>query len=167
MNNVMLDIETMGTGPNAMIISIGAVKFSKDEVGAIFYSLPTWEGDMDAATVQWWLQQSEEARKAVCPNHTEAPVPLKSSLLNLASFVESANVWGNGSDFDNVIVLNAYKRLGLTGWSYRNNRCFRTVKNMFNTSAYTKPEIPHHALYDAIAQVKTLQQLALDFNLPL
>ena len=35
MNNIMLDLETLGTGNNAVIISIGAVLFDKDGVSKI------------------------------------------------------------------------------------------------------------------------------------
>lgn len=72
MRDVMLDLETMGNGPRAAIVAIGAVEFDLDTgaVGERFYTpvdLATsvsLGGEMDASTVLWWMQQSDEARAA-------------------------------------------------------------------------------------------------------
>ena len=66
----MLDLETMGNGPNAAITAIGAVKFDPDkgEIVETFYFKVNLEssvkqgGVIDASTVIWWLGQNEEAR---------------------------------------------------------------------------------------------------------
>ena len=168
----MLDIETMGTGMNACVVSIGAFKFGADtdfkepllNPENCFYELPQWEGDMDYATVQWWLTQTTEAREALA---TGTAKPLRDCLEQLVGFVGNSCVWGNGVDFDNAIIQNHLKRLGIKGWSYRNNRCFRTVKNLFCPAAYTKPIMPHHALCDAIAQAETLVKLSKQWGIPL
>ena len=69
-NNVMLDLETMGLGPNAAIIAIGAVMFDPEtmQLGSEFYRIINLEsavaagGIMDAGTVMWWLEQGAAAR---------------------------------------------------------------------------------------------------------
>ena len=73
MPDVMLDLETMGTRHNAPIIALGAVAFNLVEmtIGEKFYANVTLASSvalgsvMDPSTVLWWLQQSEDARKAV------------------------------------------------------------------------------------------------------
>jgi hypothetical protein len=172
MKHVMLDIETMGTGMNACVVAVGAFKFDKDtdfkesllNSENCFYELPHWEGEMDYATVQWWLTQTTEAREAIS---TGPAKPLYHCLVELVSFVGNCNIWGNGVDFDNAIIQSHIKRLGIKGWSYKNNRCFRTVKNMYGPLAYTKPAMPHHALHDAIAQAETLVSLSKQWGIPL
>ena len=58
-------------------------------------------------------------------------------LTEFASFIsrnggEEAKLWGNGSDFDNVIVGSLFDSFGLVKpWSYGRNRCYRTMKRMF------------------------------------
>ena len=168
----MLDIETMGTGANACIASIGLVRFCVSSIGECeiidtAYYLPKWEGDMDYSTVQWWLTQTVEAQKNLVAMDDKNKMPLSAVLIETVRFVGDEPIWGNGSDFDNMIVLSHCKRLGIKGWSYRNNRCFRTVKNLYAAKAYTKPEIPHHALYDAIAQAKTLVNISVMNGIPL
>ena len=71
MFEIMLDLETMGTGPNAAIVAIEAAAFCPHEhrvLGNSFYmpvglaSAVQGGGVMDVGTVQWWLQQGPEAR---------------------------------------------------------------------------------------------------------
>ncbi|CAM7540570.1 3'-5' exoribonuclease Rv2179c-like domain-containing protein [Citrobacter freundii] len=71
--HLMVDLETMGSGPDAPIVSIGAVYFdpSTGNTGAEFYQVVSLESSMsfgmkpDASTIQWWLKQSSEARSAI------------------------------------------------------------------------------------------------------
>ncbi|WED23048.1 3'-5' exoribonuclease [Vibrio sp. JC009] len=129
---IMIDLETMGKSSNAPIVSIGAVEFNPatGELGADFETVvnlnsSAYYGKMDASTVQWWLQQSEEAR-AIFSKETKS-VTLRNALqeLNdwLAQFGEPKDIylWGNGSGFDNVILNNAFKavciRPNFTHWN--------------------------------------------------
>lgn len=163
--HIMLDIETLGVGPNACIIAIGACTFTKDRLlDNHIYLLPIWEGEMDYSTIEWWFKQTDEARLEVT---LKAKVPLYKALVDLVDYIGDKPVWGNGVDFDNLIVTNACKRLGVKNWSYKQNRCFRTIKNVFAPMTYNKPVIPHHAAYDAVAQAETLIKIAKDFNIPL
>ena len=71
---VMLDLETMGNGPDAAIVAIGAVAFDIETATISprgFYVRVDLEsaigsgGVMDPSTVIWWLQQSDEAREEI------------------------------------------------------------------------------------------------------
>ena len=61
--NLMIDLETLGTKPNSAILSIGAVYFDKDGLGEEFYANVDLQDsidsgfDIDASTVYWWLSQ--------------------------------------------------------------------------------------------------------------
>ena len=70
----MVDLETMGNGPDAAICSIGAIRFNPDahpSTDAEFYThvdLQSAQGDggqIDAATVLWWMAQSAHATAAI------------------------------------------------------------------------------------------------------
>lgn len=152
--NVMIDLETFGTGPNAAIVALGAVT----EDGRTFYTSIYPEGDFDADTVLWWLQQSEDARR---PISTPSSM-LESVLRDFAEWLPSkAKVWGNGSDFDNVILDSAYKRKGLPlPWKYYDNRCYRTLKKMFpHIKPPSENKCKHSALSDAIYQMNHLKEI--------
>ena len=157
----MLDLETMGNGPTSAIISIGAVYFDKTGLGDTFYQKISLASAVDAgctmdpSTVLWWMNQSYDARREFIGNSKEAS--LEAALDAFASFYKpSTLLWGNGSDFDNAILANAYRALGKKQpWAYKNNRCYRTVKNLFPDAP--KPadnSLAHNALEDARWQAK-------------
>ena len=159
----MLDLETMGSGSTAAIVAIGAVAFDTD-IRSKFYarihlasSIETG-GRVDANTVLWWLQQSDAARKELY-TAVEGNTARK-ACLNFTAWYANCNggaVWGNGATFDNVILRNTFDRLCLpTPWSFRDDRCFRTVKAL-----HPKVDVPvsgtaHNALDDATWQAQYL-----------
>lgn len=165
MSHIMLDLETMGNGPQAAIIAIGAVAF--DESGVIgdgFYVQVSLESSMkaggvvDASTVMWWLQQNNEARAAFKGN--ERAVAIGGALLQFARWFESVDgcqVWGNGASFDNAILGAAYRANGSTQpWAFWNDRCYRTFKALHNKVPFERVGTHHNALDDARSQAEHL-----------
>lgn len=162
----MIDLETMGTEPDAAIVAIGVVPFSVQTLRinkAGFYTAVDLEssmasgGTITAPTILWWLQQPDVARKEIT-THTMA---LDQALIKLNEFIKRhgvvTGVWGNGAVFDNVILRSAYDRLKFDKfWSYSQDRCYRTIVNSHSDVQYSKPKIKHHAFYDARAQAETL-----------
>jgi DNA polymerase III epsilon subunit-like protein len=67
-DRVMVDIETLGLDPGAAILSIGAVRFDTDGLGATFERNIGLEScqeaglTIDAGTLEWWLQQDADAQ---------------------------------------------------------------------------------------------------------
>ena len=169
--HIMLDLETLGTSSNSVIISIGAVAFypyrlidegkSIYQAGAssVFFSAIDKQSCLDirllvdTETEVWWSKQPEEAKAQF-----KFTVIIHSALVRLESFIEPCDaLWGNGSDFDNVILANAYKACGFEQpWSHRANRCYRTMKAMFPQVKTERTEIAHHALEDAKYQTRHL-----------
>ena len=162
---IMLDLETLGNGPKSAIIAIGAVKFSPAGGGMHdFYCTidpedAVREGlKMDAGTVMWWMQQSEQARKAF----TNPGLSLRSALQAFREWYGSKEtpVWGNGASFDNVILGNAYKAIGESQpWKFWNDRCYRTVKSMYPHIKLKRVGTYHNALDDAKSQAEHLQAI--------
>ena len=167
--HVMLDLETMGNGPNAAITAIGAVKFDPDkgEIVETFYFKVNLEssvkcgGVIDASTIIWWLGQNEEARAEMQKEGEHINLSLDRFRMWLGDNGQT-RIWGNGAAFDNVILASAYKNSGLTvPWKFIGDRCYRTVKTMFKqTLKAEQPTIKHHALADAEAQAKHLMLIA-------
>ncbi len=170
MVDIMLDLETMGTSSNAAIIAIGAVEFNVAEgaLGREFYSVVDLAssvqsgGVMDASTVLWWMEQSEDARKEFKRQGTTI---LEALLLfgSWAREVYDVCVWGNGAAFDNVILANAYRRAGIdVPWAFWADRCFRTARAMHpavvDMSDYQG--VAHNALSDAKWQAEYMIRMA-------
>ncbi|MBJ9343006.1 3'-5' exoribonuclease [Citrobacter freundii] len=172
--HLMVDLETMGSGPDAPIVSIGAVYFdpSTGNTGAEFYQVVSLESSMsfgmkpDASTIQWWLKQSSEARSAIL---VDEAMGLRETLELLADFIaenaangsHTVQLWGDGCSFDNVILRRAYA-LTETPFAvpFWNDRDVRTMVEL-GKSVGINPrfDIPfeggmHNALSDARHQVK-------------
>jgi exodeoxyribonuclease VIII len=155
MNNIMLDLETMSTASNAAILSIGAVKFS-NKIDDEFYSVVDLKTctdvglEIDNSTIEWWNNQSPEARQVF----NEIPITLEQMLKDFSNWIgDKPMLWGNGSDFDNVILSNAYKACGIEQpWAYYNNRCFRTLRALYPTIKFENSGTYHNALDDARSQ---------------
>ena len=69
-NDVMIDMETLSTNPDCVILTIGAVRFDPrgDGVAERLELRPTideqteeFNRSIDPDTVEWWGQQSESA----------------------------------------------------------------------------------------------------------
>lgn len=164
--DIMLDLETMGTGPNAAIVAIGAVVFDTDilAVTSRFYRIVDLEsamstgGEVDADTVLWWMQQSDEARSMF--DSSNDGVPLFIALTDFSTWVKehgdpsTVRVWGNGAAFDNVILSSAYRRIaGLDQpWKHWNDRCYRTIKSLHPDVKLKRVGTHHNAVDDAESQ---------------
>src|ERR1700744_6587577 len=135
--NVMLDLETLGTDPGCVILSIGAVRFDGGGVYSKFYQTIDPKSaqliglSIDANTVIWWLQQEEAARQALSGS---PGVNISSALLDFSQFFghhSNCKIWGNGASFDNAILSAAYKAAGLIPpYRSRDERCYLTIKNL-------------------------------------
>lgn len=167
--NIMVDLETLGTRHTSIILSIGACKVTDGEPTDPFYRVIDVASCRDAgltsdpATEQWWNQQDENARKVF----TDPSVGLVRALTDFASYIRgfgsrSVRLWGNGSDFDNVILNNAYLAVGSTSpWAFWNNRCFRTVRKLYGQGILEpkRQGTYHNALDDAMHQARILGQI--------
>ena len=173
MNNIMLDLETMGNGPMAAIVAIGAVEFDIGtcELGREFYRVVDLESSMrlggvvDASTVMWWLGQSLEARCGINPKFGKCS--LSNALIDFRGWVmqgvedcDDVLRWGNGATFDNVILSSAYRNAELERpWRHWGDRCYRTVKSFFPQTPIERIGVHHNALDDAKSQALHLIEM--------
>jgi exodeoxyribonuclease VIII len=168
--HIMIDLETMGTGSDAPIISIGAVAFNAKGIDIRgFYNSVDLQSSVTAGatiepnTVMWWMQQSDEARAALLTADT---VDIASALDAFDGWIANVTgsgpetlkgVWGNGASFDNVIVAETYKRLRRSPpWPFWKDRCYRTIKSMYPNVKVTRKGTHHNALDDARYQAEHL-----------
>ncbi len=167
-NHLSVDLETMGTNPDAPINSIGGKFFDPEtgEMGPEFsktIDAKTGGGTVDISTIEWWLVQSSEVRSAILVNQ----IPLDDALLQFREFISEhsdekfVQVWGNGATFDNAILRRSYERQGIPcPWRYCNDRDVRTIVELGKTigfdarTAIPFEGVPHNALDDANHQAK-------------
>lgn len=174
--DVMLDMETFGLSPRAVVISLALVAFDPkaERVGPFIYRFLDREQqaelkrETDEETVRWWAQQPDEVR-------AQLDVPgesLFSALQAVRYFIEdrttgpeTVRLWSCGADFDCVLLGTLHRDVGMKPpWRYFNQRCYRTLKEMFRPEyAAACQELPrtgkHDALQDAIWQAKVAQYI--------
>ena len=162
MKDVMLDLETLGTTNNAVVVQIGACYFDrktgnigdKYEVNVNIQSSLNQGFSVDGSTINWWLQQSEEARKSV---FTGAEVNIDKAIVDLNNFLRRADFIWSHATFDFVIIMNHLNRLRIKPtFHYRSARDIRTLVDLSNTKfkTYERVGTQHNAIDDCIFQVR-------------
>lgn len=168
MPNVMLDLETLGTAPTSIVLSVGAV--CDADPSRTFQMYLEMEPQLDygatlsTSTLSWWLGQDEAARNDqidAARVRVHPAVAFRALADWMHQFGDPARLllWGNGAGFDVPIVSFHMDCNGIEKpWKFWNERCYRTLKSMF--PHVKKPSTNQHtALGDALNQMLHLQLL--------
>lgn len=178
MNNIMIDLETLDVSPHAAVLSVGAVAFDPlpgDEPGigeqfhVVFNDVISQQRmgrTIGYDTMLWWMGQSTEAKKIFEPEGHLPHATTDQGILDLIQFIkrnggQKAYLWCKGASFDHVILKDLIESSGFdVPWSFRNERCFRTVEKLFGVQEEIEfTGVRHNALHDAIHQARKLQEL--------
>jgi inhibitor of KinA sporulation pathway (predicted exonuclease) len=166
------DLETLGTGRDSYILSIGCAKFDIEtgEILDTFYS-KTRCGDefkIDFDTVAWWMGQDDQVKKDLF--NDAGTIGIKFALQDLINWMcstgnpKSNKVWGNGATFDISLLEDAFNLRGeLVTWEFWNIRDVRTVVDLASIDGFDKKKIEregvhHNALDDAIHQANLVSE---------
>lgn len=175
LSDLMIDLETLATTPNATVISIGAVKFDPlgDELNKPsmekFYlrvdidSCDRLGLDVSNATLEWWAKQSQEAQDEAF--NPEGRVDIVDAMNQLYKFAwGTKRVWSHGAGFDVVILETIFRKIEKAyPWSYWAVRDTRTLFDM-GIDAKRPPVLKHHALEDAWNQAVGVQNVCRDLK---
>jgi hypothetical protein len=152
-------------GENAIVLSIGAVVFSKDGFSQEFYveiDPAKYPGSVDLDTIKFWMQQSAVGNLAPMAGTNTMPQALEQFhnwLLEVAAGSPSdLRIWANGTDFDIPKLQYMYKAVGVVPpWTYSSVRDCRTIYKTFSLYGL-KPEkqSEHNALADCKWQAEYL-----------
>lgn len=167
--HICVDLETLSTKQNAVIVSIGACLFTFENgieheflVNVDPVSCHNLGMHVEASTVDWWATQPKEARDA----WKVSPKPIDVALNHFNDFVGTDNnqyLWAMGAVFDLGVLRSAFETCKISrNWKYWNENDMRTVFNMMGVrnDKIRKTQTGHHtALADAISQTQTLIDL--------
>lgn len=164
--NVMLDVETMGIGPNAAMLSIAAATFDPYGTGVMesfhagieLESAVLHGGVVTPSTIAWWMHEDREhARRTYAELHK---ADIESVLYGFSTWYGSQSIptWANSPTFDCAIVRSAMERLRMPcPWHYGHERDLRTVRAL--TRNWGSRTVAHDALADVTNQVTHLQEI--------
>jgi len=171
--HLMMDLETLSTEPNAVILTIGALwfdPFSDAEPGPGFHvrvEIDSQERHVDEDTVSWWGQQDPEVQAEAFSSDNRHL--LSDALKDFAKFAQDADgYWSHGTVFDVCILENAFVEQGMRGWipwKYHQVRDCRTVLKISDTVMDRHSGGAHNALIDCYNQALAVQQATLKMNL--
>lgn len=174
--HVMVDLETLGTDVDSVILSIGATKFDpNDKAGEIekFYTVIDIEakphvGNIDRGTLVWWFNPERDGARDEFVR--EDRVDLASALDGFSMWFgpEPMPVWGNGASFDNAIMAWTHDQLNMPlPWGYRDDRCFRTLRSLGPDVSIEDAGVSHNALDDALYQTHLMRAIVAELGLTL
>lgn len=159
-DHYMVDMETLGLGPQAKILSIGVVHFNPvapteaQSFQRCFYAeLATVAQpvrDVDQSTLDWWNTQPE----GLMPQGSEEP---GIALLKLERFLKTTKhpmLWAQGTDFDITKLESFYSQYfsARFPWKYNSKRDLRTLVSLCPRIEWPENLMKHNALEDAKCQ---------------
>ena len=164
----MIDIEGLGTGPDAAILTIAAQSFDPFGTGHYdrhYYARITLESQeirrIQDDTLAWWATQPEAQAEAFAEDNR---IPLDQALDELYRLAwQHDYIWAQGPTYDINILEHAYKSYNKTQpWQFYRIRDSRTVLSLW--PGRPVPPTSHHALEDTRKQINILQQTLKHLN---
>lgn len=171
--NVMIDLETLGTGVDTMILTLAAVEFNlTTEHTSSFYfkvDIDSYKSygnrfSLDAATLTWWMTEAPaEARLEAFSGSRMSLETIMNNFIQWFSTRKQAKVWSHGSSFDISILSHTLSVLKMEiPWSFWNIRDTRTIYDVANInfkSVIGPQKFPvHHALGDCYRQIEGVRK---------
>lgn len=162
----MIDLETLSTRPDAVILSVGAIKFDPYSSAEPHDPL-LFKVDVDSQTemgrhvmedtLKWWATQ---------PEHIREDALGETDRMDLDYTIKAINKWAVGVDvfwcqgplFDYAILQNLYAQLDRpVPWQYWAIRDSRTLFGLYRETDVAKVDA-HNALADCDYQAKKVQR---------
>lgn len=183
---IVVDIETLGKANNAKIATIGAVAvnlLSRELLGEFYVKCDLLQPgrSVNIDVLDWWTEQGKTNKQA----HNEIfgqdgdRESLPRALALFSEFIEAIyhkgyrpQVMGNGPEFDNVILNDAYTQHNIeTPWDFGCNQSLRTAVLFGRVFLGIDPKyqgeftgIVHHALDDARHEANSLLTISKGFT---
>lgn len=168
LNHIMVDIETLSTQSDAVIVSIAAVKFSltEPEQEDFIININPLSGKeyglhISKETVDWWSIQKPEAIKSWQHSQIHLPEALD-NFLEFTGSDKNTQWWCNGLNFDYPILDTSIRVTGRQiPWKYWNLRDVRTAYYLANFNTLNAKRIGdyHSALDDCKTQIAWLKHV--------
>lgn len=159
----MVDIETLGTTPEAAMLSIGIVPFNSilDIGPKVLYEICLKDalqfGKLSSETLQWWTNQPPEQYKKLITLGNLKTLDALKGLQGICDYlmVDGFKIWANGPDFDLEIIEHKMDQLNITPpWTPWNQRCVRTIKAIDPTLAKSFINLEKHdPVQDCLVQI--------------
>jgi len=167
--DVMLDIETLGTRPDAVVLTFGAIKFDPwaeeiDGDKGMYLRIDVDEQsqlgrEIQQETLDWWGKQDPAVFEEALGEDDRVSVTEFLDQLN-RFLVGVDNIWAQGPAFDIVILENMYRQMVRpTPWQFWQIRDSRTLFAVHGDPREKGREAAHNALMDCFYQAQGVQTI--------
>ena len=184
--NIMVDIETLGTNEDSVILQIGAVAFDKynenstDHFEGSFVvdlevsdQIRSYKRTVDNETLIWWLDVVDPAARVSVlqrDSYTGLVCSTYNALEDFNTFVsmhkyERDNfIWSNSPSFDLAIIKHAMRQCDIkpvwNHWDERDVRTMHHINRTLNLGINKKIDgVAHNAFDDAKGQAMYVMQI--------
>lgn len=177
----MVDLETIATGPNSVVLTLGAIRFSPwdDDLNShdgkvinmdTFYRRVdpdsfTWpSAEIDEGTIAWWAKQADDAKEEAFSEVDRHDIrDVMHDFYKWANLGFSA-IWANGPVFDIAIMESINRNIERGNvWKYWQVKDCRTLYGLVK---HERPNpMAHHALWDCWSQLVAVQSCYRNLNL--
>lgn len=171
----MLDLETLSTRPEAVILSIGALKFdpytdvidleNNFDIKVDVDEQVSLGRHIQPETIDWWAKQPKDVQEdafSLVGRDT-----IDSFLTKLNKFLVGADsIWAQGPVFDIVILENLYRQVERpVPWNYWQIRDSRTLFKVHGDPRDKGRAAAHNAVMDCYYQAVGIQQIYRQCNI--
>ena len=192
-DTVVLDIETLGSVNNSVILSVGMVAVDsdkdyefKDLIANGYYAKLDVKGQVDSGrkihqdTLDWWAKQGKEAQHILKPKPDDMRwqdlrLDMISWLDNQGIDITKAKYYARGSHFDFGILHDLFRITGDAQadelpWRFYNIHDSKTVvltllgKDVWQMGVEPEGFIHHDCLHDAAREYLTMEAAVYQFQ---
>jgi len=164
----MLDTETMGTSPDSVILTFGAVMFDpfsdEEPTKPLYLRLEIDEQTamgrtINPDTLAWWGKQDQAAQDEAFSELDR--VSLEDFATQLNRYIVGADkIWAQGTTFDICLLENLYRMMGRPiPWEYWKVRDSRTILDLGDDSVKKNNASAHNSLADSYFQALGVQSI--------
>jgi hypothetical protein len=187
LKDIMVDIETLGSGGYTALVQLSAVQFSrytgvtkkKFATNIDLQSCLDVGLKINGETIYWWLSRSEEARQSILKGpkkHIGHALQLFCDFLQECCEGEEFTImdlslWGRSPRFDIAIIYDAFTACGLKlVWDLRKEMCVRTIESQGpeikkEIDEKNKGRVMHDGLVDCLHQIEYVSEIYKRKNL--
>ena len=164
MNSLSLDIETLSTKFNAVILEIGIVRFTETNIVDTLVLYPSLDEQIDNGqiadddTMEWWKRTNPEYLSKLLSIDRISIKDCHEQFVKFSSPYDK--LWANSPAFDCVITNTMFQLAGLTSVTdFRRELCLRTYQHITGKNIPRNMADAHSTMADALHQAKFIQTL--------
>lgn len=168
MSDAMIDLETLSTAHEAVVLTLGAVKFNpftlQPTTDELYMRLNADDQiekgrHVSESTMEWWTKQPEAIQEEALGPQNRHEVPVVLAALN-KFLVGVDKIWCQGPHFDITILESLFKQYGIsTNWQYYQVMDSRTFFGVHGDPRDKNRASLHNAVEDCKSQAQGVQLL--------